>query len=417
MIGPSTLLLACAAGLLVGFQDPDDGLPPLGLPAARPHTLVPGGTAVVDTVNASVGGLPAGSNVEVLTWDRAYALALIRARSAPAKGTKGVAALDRAWLDRESQRLDIRDFARFRGEFLASPPAFRDPAPALLELARRHRAADDAARNLNIHERYAARFKELVEGRSRVKSWHWVDRLDESLTAARDDFTLKRQRYRDGLDAVKVELGLSPEALVLPDASITAAFGTAFEAAERWKADPIRQLTQLDAIILGLPAFEDVAIDGRTILSEARRGTGAVEDLLRAAVRVALANRAGHAAAEGDDELALRVRRGVRHLEDAYIAYALAQRRMALLYRRLERVDESFTAPPDEVLVVKDPDVTMLVEVRAQIVETEDRLVALWTTYQAQRLALLRDLGTMPADDWTSFVTPLIARPGDAARR
>lgn len=129
MIGPSTLLLACAAGLLVGFQDPDDGLPPLGLPAARPHTLVPGGTAVVDTVNASVGGLPAGSNVEVLTWDRAYALALIRARSAPAKGTKGVAALDRAWLDRESQRLDIRDFARFRGEFLASPPAFRDPAP------------------------------------------------------------------------------------------------------------------------------------------------------------------------------------------------------------------------------------------------------------------------------------------------
>ena len=40
----------------------------------------------------------------------------------------------------------------------------------------------------------------------------------------------------------------------------------------------------------------------------------------------------------------------------------------------------------------------------------QDRLVGLWASFKAERLALYRDLGVLPYDDWKSFYDDLAAR-------
>ena len=46
--------------------------------------------------------------------------------------------------------------------------------------------------------------------------------------------------------------------------------------------------------------------------------------------------------------------------------------------------------------------------------EAQDRLIALWTSFRVERLALYRDLGVLPYDHWDAFYADLSA-PGRAA--
>ncbi len=43
-------------------------------------------------------------------------------------------------------------------------------------------------------------------------------------------------------------------------------------------------------------------------------------------------------------------------------------------------------------------------------ISAEDRLVSIWTSFQTERLALYRELGVLPYDDWKSFIKDLSAR-------
>jgi hypothetical protein len=54
--------------------------------------------------------------------------------------------------------------------------------------------------------------------------------------------------------------------------------------------------------------------------------------------------------------------------------------------------------------------ITELIGVQGQIAEDQNRLVCLWTEYQTRRLALYRDLGSLPFTDWMSFYDQLTAR-------
>jgi hypothetical protein len=45
-----------------------------------------------------------------------------------------------------------------------------------------------------------------------------------------------------------------------------------------------------------------------------------------------------------------------------------------------------------------------------QVRSAQDRLVGLWASFKAERLALYRDLGVLPFDDWKSFYNDLEAR-------
>ena len=54
--------------------------------------------------------------------------------------------------------------------------------------------------------------------------------------------------------------------------------------------------------------------------------------------------------------------------------------------------------------------ITGLLAPEAQRLNAEDRLVTIWTSFQAERLALYRELGILPYDDWKSLFNDLSAR-------
>ena len=54
--------------------------------------------------------------------------------------------------------------------------------------------------------------------------------------------------------------------------------------------------------------------------------------------------------------------------------------------------------------------VTGLLAPETQRLNAEDRLVTIWTSFQTERLALYRELGILPYDDWKSFFNDLSAR-------
>ncbi len=389
------------ASLAVGFQDPDDdGLPPLGRPLGQPRILVPGGTgAMADAEDAAIAGLPQGARPQVLTWERVYALALIRARSGRANG--GATSFDPAWLYRESKQVGVADFARFRADFLAGPPAFHDPAPAMLEVLRLRQAVDDGLRSVKVHERYFRAAMTLRRDDAPGLTNLTIDRIDDAVQQARVELVARRRRFRDALDALKVELGLAPEAAVVPDRTVLAAFGDAFDTADRWLTDPSRGVAQLDAIGKRLPELDDVAIDGRSIVAELRGGSESDDELLRAAARVA------RRIAGSGRPTTTRSRPGsaarCRALQETYLAYALASRRLELRVRRLD------PGGPFED--------TSLGAALGELLQVEDRLVDLWTQFQMQRLALLRDLGIMPGNDWPEFLASLQTIKREPGRR
>jgi hypothetical protein len=85
-----------------------------GLPGVT-TPIVP---ASLDT-DKETAGLPKGSRPEVLTWERVYALALVRAREGRPKAAE---VLSPAALADQAARQGLSDFGRFRKEFLAAGP-------------------------------------------------------------------------------------------------------------------------------------------------------------------------------------------------------------------------------------------------------------------------------------------------------
>ena len=91
--------------------------------------LAPRVTSSLDD-EKEIAGLAKASKPEIVTWERAYKLALVRAR---ARRGALLQTLDPAALDTQADRLGVADFARFRKEFLAGA-SFRSPAPDMLAL-------------------------------------------------------------------------------------------------------------------------------------------------------------------------------------------------------------------------------------------------------------------------------------------
>ena len=112
-------------------------------------------------------GLAQNRRPELLTWERVYPLALVRARRA---SVTFEATLDPKALADESDRLDVADFARFRQEFLAPHSAagtgLRDPSADFLDLLRRVLAIDNARRNVAFHQNVEKFVLELIQGES-----------------------------------------------------------------------------------------------------------------------------------------------------------------------------------------------------------------------------------------------------------
>ena len=84
---------------------------------------------------------------------------------------------------------------------------------------------------------------------------------------------------------------------------------------------------------------------------------------------------------------------------------------------------ERLTAPPSPVVTSRSSLLKDVIEQQTEVIEAQDRLIALWTSFRAERLALYHDLGVLPYNDWKSFLADLSAgarcrrRPSGAGPR
>ena len=92
-----------------------------------------------------------------------------------------------------------------------------------------------------------------------------------------------------------------------------------------------------------------------------------------------------------------------------------AKRTYELAIRLRHQLFERLHAPPTDQVSRRSLLLEQLLAYVAEVGAAEDRLVDLWTSFRAERLAFYRDSGTIPYDSWKSFYADLTARPGDPA--
>jgi hypothetical protein len=362
-----------------------------------------------------IAGLSLGSQPNVLTWDRIYALALIRARTRRGAFSP---TLDPAALAQEAARQGVTDFARFRTNS-HSDGTFHDPGPSVLELQSGLVAIDIARRNIALHEVLNTLIVERSQGSTSGVTRLDVDMVFASLVRARLKLADETRQFRDGLDQLKFLLGLSPRAPVVIDRQNLQEFAVVFEMVENWARSRKRKSHELPLIIDRMPDPGEVILNGEPILERIEKLPNQWEDILAAAAQLAVKSRN-----ERDEvitqpnsgvQLELRVRRRIRNLYDKKLAYRAEKRCYELAIRLRDQAFERMLAPPSPDGTSRSSLVNGVLEQQTQIVEAQNRLIGLWTSFRAERLTLYHDLGALPYQDWKSFYADLSAVPAVAA--
>ncbi|WZP00672.1 hypothetical protein EP7_002321 [Isosphaeraceae bacterium EP7] len=375
-------------------------------PAQVPPAAPPGaGILQFDPIGpideARIAGLAEGSNPRVMTWPRAMTLALIRTRDAKPPRFES---LDLDRMNELAKALGTDDFARFKADFL-STKAFSDPSADLMNLQARILVIDNTRRKVDFFNHLERVITELARVDASGLRQSDLDRFDTTLIEARRDLDREINRYRDGLDALKVSLGLSAHAPLIVDTSPLAGFREVFAATDRWFQDPRRNINDLDRFAERLPSIGEISIEGQSILGVIEREPDRLEKMLSLATRIALKNRRE---GEDSDALELRIRRQLRHLAEIRADYEGKRRISVRLARQLDAAQEQLIAPPGG----EDGQTTLkMAGITQQIAENRDRLVLLWTAFRAERLALYRDLGLFPFEDWSAFYGQFTAHP------
>jgi hypothetical protein len=353
----------------------------------------------------TIEGLPKEARGERLTWERAYALAIVRSRE---KGESLAPTLDPKALDERAAKVAFADFARFRREFLAGAASFRDPSNSYFDLLARSQTIEHARACLAALEKLLNLYQELVKGESsRVTQLH-VDKLNLSLQQARLDLLEHRSRYRDALDVFKVELGLAPRAPVELDQTPLSRFVAAFDDLTRWTADPSRELQRLDELVLSLPKLGDLIVANRSLL-ESSVQTFDTEQFVAAS---------GELVSKRGPSAETEVRKLTRRLTELAIAYRIEMKHLVLITRVRSTAQEELIAP----LVAPRPvlggafDPASLAGIQDQLRQSEDHLVETWTAYHSLRLTLSRHLGLLPVENWSAFFDQMTAGKDDPER-
>ena len=366
-----------------------------------------------------IAGLSASSHPEALNWERVYALALVRTVAAPVRAP------------RPSTRRPLQNRPRGMGSMTlagsarsSSPHVSRAVGVSTTRAASSSRfldrleKIDHAQRHAAFYENTFTLFSELIKGESAGLSQLQLDQAEALLIRARQDLAEAIADYRDGLERFKMTMGLSVRAPVVLDREIVASFGKVFDQARSWQERPDHSLSELPRIIKGLPALGEVVVEGRSILALMGGSTDQQEEALTRAARLAIQNRSdldrGPTRGDAAAALELDIRRRIRRLFELRRDYQAQQRSYELSIRLIDQGLEQLAAPsrvsslarPAMVATV----VTGLLAPETERRNAEDRLVTIWTSFQTERLALYRELGILPYDDWKSFFNDLSAR-------
>jgi hypothetical protein len=413
-----TGLTTCALSIVAATSVAAPLQPPQPEGAEVADLLVPSAVPSVD--DKATAGLSRDRRAETLTWERLYTLALVRARSG--RGTLS-AALDPGALADAAASQGVADFARFRTDFLAGDPAtghmtFHDPSAAVLKLLGRLQTIDNARRAFFVHENLQRLLQERVQGESSGLNRIDLDTLFASLVRGRQKLADEIRQFRDGLDELKIALGLSPRAAVILDRQSLAAFRGVFDSVDSWARQPQRHLEDLPRLIDRLPSLGEVVVDRLPIMTQIETDPDHWEHVLTAAARLAIKNRGDRDNRPPPEDagiaLELRVRRRIRDLFATRNAYEGEKRSYELAIRLQDQAFERLLAPAAGVAASRSLLLHGLIEHVTQVLDGEDRLAKLWSSFRTERLALYRDLGVLPYNDWISFYADLSARPAAA---
>ena len=255
--------------------------------------------------------------------------------------------------------------------------------------------------------------EEQIQGESGGLSQLDIDLIRSMLLRARRDLAEEIGRFRDRLDEMKVSLGLSPHAAVIPDGRALAPFRRVLDGADDWARKPDRSLAELHRLAQTFPALGEVAVNGHPILGKLEANPEPGEDALASAVRVAIKNRGGpakgEAQADADVHLELRVRRQLRRLFETHRAYEGATRSYEFARRLLDQSFEQMVSPSPAAISGRTQRVAGVLEQFARTRRAADEIVSLWASFRADRLAFYRQLGVLPYTDWAAFYKDLSA--------
>ncbi len=114
-----------------------------------------------------------------------------------------------------------------------------------------------------------------------------------------------------------------------------------------------------------------------------------------------------------EDSIKNAVRQEFRNLLLYYQTYAIQQRLFVVTLRVVDQSQEQLVAPavPGASGGQVAAQTINLINAQQRIPQTQNTLVQTWVNYQTARLALYRDLGIMPYDEWEAFHELFPARP------
>lgn len=411
---------SAAAGQLAGDQK--RGLPP---PIAQGQAEGPAGILVAGAVSldeAELAGLAPGSKPHALTLQEAYSLALIRSRAGE-KTQKGArpTAWDATQLADRVRQYDALNFGRFRKDFLAATgdtasAGFHDPAPAFFALLGQLQVIENQQKTVAARQQLYQVFRELRNSEASGITEDQVEHIESELQKAQRDQAENLAKYRDALDALKLQLGLAADLPLIPDRAPVAVFRDVFLALQRWTSNPRRTRADLDGILSGLPALDDVVIEGRSLIATIKTHPEPLADLLAAAARVAGKNRPaqpGARAASVDERVILQIRRQIRQLQRNAQSYDAQRRELAIALMVMDGAQERLIAPPASRSSSQRSSAASqtsdVIAAHSALMIAENALVESWIQYQIGRLTLDRALGAVPYNDWPAFLKSLTA--------
>ena len=109
---------------------------------------------------------------------------------------------------------------------------------------------------------------------------------------------------------------------------------------------------------------------------------------------------------QAEDQIKLQIRLGVRNLQQQYELYEIQKNQYVVNLIQQDQTFQNYLAPPAPGgggAAAGGQQVLLLVNALNGVNSLQNQLISTWVSYETFRLALYRDLGIMPYDEWEAF--------------
>ncbi len=293
-------------------------------------------------------------------------------------------------------------------------------------MALKHRQALDSTRNqVALTENIRRLFDELIHGEASGVSQLQLEQVDQYLLVSRQSLDIELSSYRSAVDELKVSLGLPPSTPIVLDERILQPFVKAFSSIDIWQRNPRRQLGTLRALHDRLPKLDDVSVGGRSV-AQVADGRIPEAEFLRACLEAA-----GKRLMVFKDEppqrdvrnaLELRIRKLARGLILTHRNYDVQRKALELSLREVGQQSEQLINPPAggtsalAQSVNAALHVSGVLQAQSRLYRGRTELVSQWLEFKEQSVALHRELGSLPYDNWEAFHRSFLPDGGGDAR-